>query len=57
VIADAVQIDNAINLAEAGNSSPLATKSDDMPAPPEPTEMPDLPIESVMGLPMVLPAS
>ena len=43
VIADAVRIDNAINPAGAGNSSPLATKSDDMPAPPKPTEMPDLP--------------
>jgi len=51
VIADAVQIDNAVNPAGAGNSSPLATRSDDMPAPPKPTEMPDLPLESVMGLP------
>ena len=52
VVADAVQIDNAINPAGAGNWSPPATKSDDIPAPPKPTEMPDLPLEiSVMGLP------
>jgi len=43
VIADAVRIDNATNPVGAGNSPPLAPKSDEMPAPPKPTEMPDLP--------------
>jgi hypothetical protein len=43
VIADAVRIENATNPVGAGNSPPLAPKSDEMPAPPKPTEMPDLP--------------
>ena len=52
VIADAVQIDNAVNPAGAGNSPPLAPKSDEMPAPPKPTEMPDCPPQtSALGLP------
>src|SRR5262249_40253866 len=51
VIADAVQIDNATNPVGAGNSPPLAQKSDEMPAPPNPIEMPDLPQMSAVGLP------
>src|SRR5215471_8885943 len=43
VIADAVRIDNATNPVGAGNSPPLASKSDEMPALPKPIEMPDLP--------------
>ena len=43
VIADAVRIDNATNPVGVGNSPPLAPKSDEMSAPPKPTEMPDLP--------------
>ena len=43
VIADAVRIENAINPVGAGNSPPLAPKSDEMPALPKPTEMPDVP--------------
>jgi hypothetical protein len=39
VIADAVRIDNATNPVGAGNSPPLAPKSDEMPAPPKPTQM------------------
>jgi hypothetical protein len=42
VIADAVRIENAINPLGAGNSPPLAPKSDEMPAPPKPTEMANL---------------
>src|SRR5215831_205600 len=43
VIADAVRIDNATNPVGAGNSPPLASKSDEMPALPKPIEMTDLP--------------
>jgi hypothetical protein len=39
VIADAVRIDNATNPVGAGNSPPVAPKSDEMPAPPKPTQM------------------
>jgi hypothetical protein len=52
VIADAVWIDNATNPVGVGNSPPLASKSDEMPAPPKPTENPDLlPQMSAVGLP------
>src|SRR5215470_834963 len=51
VIADAVQIDNATNPVGAGNSPPVAQKSDEMPAPPSPIEMSDLPQMSAVGLP------
>jgi hypothetical protein len=52
VIADAVRIDNATNPVGPGNSPPLASKSDEMPALPKPTEMPDLPPQmSAVGLP------
>ena len=52
VIADAVRIDNAINPVGAGNSLPLAPKSDEMPASLKSTEMPDLPPQmSAAGLP------
>src|SRR6516164_11626016 len=56
-------IDNATNPVGAGNSPPLASKSDEMPALPKPTEMPDLPSQmSALGLSdgarrLVLPAS